>query len=277
MEQTNETVAHLRNEIKTLKTSNLGLVQQIDSYEKLALNNKQTEEALKIQILDLQQELNQLKKSEKNTKIKYNRLNTSFETLQLTHEALVKEHDAMLSKKETQLVPAKSFSDQNKNTCLDMILPEPIPNTKRPTKVPAEDKINATDTRVLNRRLRRVFDMSELSDLSNSILSTILVELSNYRTQFDWVHDTPYFYPLVASIQQLLTEISTMRMTLNDLQADYVRRIERLTTSHTVYTSMVANYNIKHRIPKEFPQRIRKRSVENKASFMQGLMSFFNV
>lgn len=98
------------------------------------------------------------------------------------------------------------------------------------------EKINATDTRVLNRRLRRVFDMSELSDMSNSILNTILLDLSEFKSQFDWVHDygaqqARHFFPLVNTIQQLLQEISTNKITLNDLQADYVKRIERLTNS----------------------------------------------
>ncbi|OBZ81205.1 hypothetical protein A0J61_10744, partial [Choanephora cucurbitarum] len=189
------------------------------------------------------------------------------------------------------------------NTCPDMVVPQPISNQaamKRNHSDKQQDhpfgalhlatqqimnKINATDTRVLNRRLKRAFDMSELSDLSNSMLTKILVDLSQFKTQFDWVHQTQdreailYFFPLVLMIQTLLKEISTMRMTLNDLQADYVRRIERLTTSHTHYTSMVANYNIRNRVPKSYPKRIAKRRhpIERKMTFMQGLISFFSI
>ncbi|KAI8339294.1 hypothetical protein BD560DRAFT_439979 [Blakeslea trispora] len=318
LEQSNELAYTLKAEVESLKTKNAILHKKIDDYEneKQAISTQAIkEEELMTQVLDLKQELNQLKKSENNTKLKYKRLNTSFETLQLTHEALLKEHDALIAKKETKLVQDKQTKichDQFKDTCLETVAPQPISNQaamKRDHSAAKSDKqvkrdhpfgalhlatqqtmnkINATDTRVLNRRLKRAFDMSELSDLSNSMLSKILTDLSQFKTQFDWVHQRGedmdqhailYFFPLVLMIQTLLKEISTMRMTLNDLQADYVRRIERLTNSHTHYTSMVANYNIKNRVPKAYPKRITKRRnpIERKETFMQGLVSFFSV
>lgn len=129
------------------------------------------------------------------------------------------------------------------------------------------DKINATDTRVLNRRLKRVFDMSELSDLSNSLLNNLLVDLSDFKHQFDWVHDyhdQAYFFPLAATIQSLLKEIGTIKMTLNDLQADYVKRIERL----TIIQPMISAYN---------QQRHLSRLESEKKNFMQGLLSLFTL
>jgi hypothetical protein len=149
------------------------------------------------------------------------------------------------------------------------------------------DKINATDTRVLNRRLRRVFDMSELSDLSNSILSSILIDLSEFNHQFEWVHDydqdpnTEYFFPLVKSIQELLKEVGTMKMTLNDLQADYVKRIERLTIppsyhlQHPSYVKLrhiASSSNIEYKSLYEDNTHTMKRK-----SLTQGLLSLFTI
>jgi hypothetical protein len=136
------------------------------------------------------------------------------------------------------------------------------------------EKINATDTRTLNRRLKRgVFDMSELSTLSNSILQSILVDLCSeeFKNQFEWVHDydnLEYFFPLVIAIQALLKELGTMKMTLNDLQADYVKRIERLTTMPLITSSY--DYFKKQQV--EQPEQ-----VNNNKSFMQGLLSLFTL
>lgn len=133
------------------------------------------------------------------------------------------------------------------------------------------DKINATDTRVLNRRLKRVFHMSELSDLSNSLLCNLLNDLSDFNSQFDWVHDhkleEPYFFPLSITIQSLLKEIGTMKMTLNDLQADYVSRIERL----TIIQPMLYAYYQQRQL-----YRLENEN-NNKKSFMQGLLSLFTL
>lgn len=143
------------------------------------------------------------------------------------------------------------------------------------------DKINATDTRVLNRRLKRVFDMSELSDMSNSILNNILFDLSDFKHQFEWVHDyydttdpnTEYFFPLVYSIQKLLKEVGTMKMTLNDLQADYVKRIERLTNLNYIPT-----YQLQHpSYVKPIIPRMMENSNHRKSSFMQGFLSLFAI
>lgn len=125
------------------------------------------------------------------------------------------------------------------------------------------DKINATDTRVLNRRLKRVFDMSELSDLSNSILSNIAVDLKEFKDQFEWVEDEEHFFPLVTSIGALLKEVCTMKMTLNDLQADYVIRIERL----TIIQPMLSAYHQQ--------RHLSRLENENKKSFMKNLLSIF--
>lgn len=149
------------------------------------------------------------------------------------------------------------------------------------------DKINATDTRILNRRLRRVFDISELSDMSNNILRGILTDLKDFKSQFDWVHQQEeHFFPLVNCIQQLLQEISTMKMTLNDLQADYVKRIERLTVTYSSSTIFHSKEQQLTHISKLMHQQQQQQqqsqssydnihnSRKNKG-FMYGFLSFF--
>jgi hypothetical protein len=147
------------------------------------------------------------------------------------------------------------------------------------------DKINSTDTRILNRRLRRVFDISELSDMSNHILKGILKDLKDFQAQFDWVHhQEQHFFPLVNCIQQLLQEISTMKMTLNDLQADYVKRIERLTVTYTSSTILHSKEQqlthisklIHHPQPESLYTTSPNTSRKNK-SFIKGFLSFFAI
>ncbi|KAI8078324.1 hypothetical protein BDF21DRAFT_42605 [Thamnidium elegans] len=271
-----------------IKVLDIELKSKIKDYEESMIKNKlvkqlltvksEIEEELKTQISDLKQELSQLRKSETNMTGKLKRLNSSHESLQLSHEVLLQEHDKLLSNK----------SKLNQNSPLQLVIPEPIPNhikkhvpqfkmTVTHEKNPFEvlqsvtqqtiDKINATDTRVLNRRLKRVFDMSELSDLSNSLLNNLLIDLSDFNHQFDWVHgyhDQAYFFPLAATIQSLLKEIGTIKMTLNDLQADYVKRIERL----TIIQPMISAYK---------QQRHLSRLENEKKNFMQGLLSLFTL
>lgn len=148
------------------------------------------------------------------------------------------------------------------------------------------DKINATDTRILNRRLRRVFDISELSDMSNHILRGILLDLKDFKSQFNWVHQQQeHLFPLVNSIQQLLQEISTMKMTLNDLQADYVKRIERLTVTYTSSTILHSKEQqlthiskLMHQQQPASPPTMSPNSSSRKnKSFIQGFLSFFTI
>ncbi|KAG2237975.1 hypothetical protein INT48_002537 [Thamnidium elegans] len=177
---------------------------------------------------------------------------------------------------KTQISDLKQELSQLRKSETNMTVPQfkmTVTHEKNPFEVLQSvtqqtiDKINATDTRVLNRRLKRVFDMSELSDLSNSLLNNLLIDLSDFNHQFDWVHgyhDQAYFFPLAATIQSLLKEIGTIKMTLNDLQADYVKRIERL----TIIQPMISAYK---------QQRHLSRLENEKKNFMQGLLSLFTL
>ncbi|KAI9486674.1 MAG: hypothetical protein EXX96DRAFT_496708 [Benjaminiella poitrasii] len=101
-------------------------------------------------------------------------------------------------------------------------------------------RLTQTDIRALNRQLRRAFDIFELSSMSNSIIENIITDVENLKTRFFWVEDRAIvkqelwlqdvsmveFFPIMTVVQQMLREISELRMTLNDLQVEYVKKIE---------------------------------------------------
>ncbi|KAI7901709.1 uncharacterized protein BX663DRAFT_102185 [Cokeromyces recurvatus] len=99
-------------------------------------------------------------------------------------------------------------------------------------------RINQTETRTLNRQLRRAFDIFELSNMSNSIIENIITDIDHLKMQFLWIEDVKQelwihdvsmadFFPLMGVVQEMLKEISQLKMTLNDLQVDYVKKIEK--------------------------------------------------
>lgn len=113
------------------------------------------------------------------------------------------------------------------------------------------ERLKATDIRALNRQLRRTFDILELSSMSNSIIDNVLADIRVLKTRFLWVEQsiTTYknlvdadvsarpwesdvsmddFFPLVELTEILLSEIGQMRMTLNDLQVEYVSKVEQI-------------------------------------------------
>lgn len=114
------------------------------------------------------------------------------------------------------------------------------------------ERLKATDIRALNRQLRRAFDILELSSMSNSIIDNVLTDVRVIKSRFLWVEQNiannkemgdsdeggeysqiwesdvsmEDFFPLVELTETLLTEIGEMRMTLNDLQVEYVNKVE---------------------------------------------------
>ncbi|CEP08056.1 hypothetical protein [Parasitella parasitica] len=101
-------------------------------------------------------------------------------------------------------------------------------------------RLQQTDIRALNRRLRRAFDILELSSMSNSIIENIVTDVDNFRTRFSWIEDTSLvkqetwihdismleFFPIVGLVQEMLKEIGQLRTTMNDLQVEYVKKVE---------------------------------------------------
>ncbi|RUO96667.1 hypothetical protein BC936DRAFT_141644 [Jimgerdemannia flammicorona] len=136
------------------------------------------------------------------------------------------------------------------------------------------ERLRGTDIRALNRRLKRTFDILELSGMSNSIIENVLSDVEVLRERFRWVEEawkdkeaaagadgttTPNnakteegggkekererererkleallagvsvdeFLPLLHMVQDLLGEVGKLRMTVNDLQVEYVKKVE---------------------------------------------------
>jgi hypothetical protein len=111
------------------------------------------------------------------------------------------------------------------------------------------DRLKSTDIRSLNRRLKRAFDMVELSKMSNSIIDSILADILLFQGQFLWLKNSgngvdgytdrlqgqhnatlllSAFFPTLALLQSMLQEIGELRMTMNDLQVEYVKKVEEI-------------------------------------------------
>ncbi|KAF9911432.1 hypothetical protein EC991_003688 [Linnemannia zychae] len=141
------------------------------------------------------------------------------------------------------------------------------------------ERLSRSDTRELNRRLRRTFDIQALSQMSNSVIENVLTDVSNLGERFRWVEaqvanpvdelldrqlgmKTPVnegsvasgqedeceedgegveddddesdwgfsvaeFFPLAHVVQEMLSEIGKLRMTINELQLSYVLKVEQ--------------------------------------------------
>jgi hypothetical protein len=124
------------------------------------------------------------------------------------------------------------------------------------------DRLKGTDLLALNRRLKRTFDILELSSLSNNLIENILADVENLRERFRWVEDLrkndeiktdekgisgnyesndnydnlnqkdPFtfspenFLPLTHFMQDLLTEICKLRIMINEVQVEYFQKVE---------------------------------------------------
>ncbi|GES83509.1 hypothetical protein GLOIN_2v777671 [Rhizophagus clarus] len=120
------------------------------------------------------------------------------------------------------------------------------------------DRLKGTDLLALNRRLKRTFDILELSSLSNNLIENILADVELLRERFRWVEDLrkndeiktdekeisanenydnssqkdPFafspenFLPLTHFMQDLLTEICKLRIMINDVQVEYFQKVE---------------------------------------------------
>ncbi|GJJ76193.1 hypothetical protein EMPS_08552 [Entomortierella parvispora] len=157
------------------------------------------------------------------------------------------------------------------------------------------ERLARSDTRELNRRLRRTFDIQALSQMSNSVIENVLTDVNNLGERFRWVEaqvaspmdemlfgqgggagpkislsgaementvadsDTALeghekgqlegssdeetdseasmdsdwgfsveeFFPLAHVVQEMLSEIGKLRMTINELQLSYVQKVEQ--------------------------------------------------
>ncbi|CAO3592043.1 unnamed protein product [Absidia cylindrospora] len=101
-------------------------------------------------------------------------------------------------------------------------------------------RIHATDTRTINRRLQRAYDIGELSNMSNSLLQNIMADVDTIYARYFWVSpdenddddedgdkdNKNEFSDTVRLLQELLQEIAQLSVTINHLQVAYVKKVQ---------------------------------------------------
>lgn len=104
------------------------------------------------------------------------------------------------------------------------------------------DRLRGSDILALNRRLKRAFDITELSSMSNSVIDNILMDIDTLESRFLWIKTTNdegggggeesnnsdrlAFFPLVDLLKDMLKELGILRTTMNELQVEYVKKVE---------------------------------------------------
>ncbi|ORX47459.1 hypothetical protein DM01DRAFT_322926 [Hesseltinella vesiculosa] len=89
------------------------------------------------------------------------------------------------------------------------------------------DRLQGTDVRTLNRRLRQTFDMIQVASMSNTLLESILVDIGQLGDADDHV-ELDHNDVMVQLTQRMLKEIGDLRMIMNALQTDYVKKVMEL-------------------------------------------------
>ncbi|KAI9277605.1 hypothetical protein BY458DRAFT_504581 [Sporodiniella umbellata] len=212
--ESDKVIEILKEELKSMRTycNELKGVLKVNEKVQTLLNAKaKVEQELMTQTNDLKQELRLLDKANTTLNARYKRLHEKHETLKLTHDVLVREHEQKLltrnESREEVVIP-------NQWDALSLYT----------VTQQAWDKLNATDVRILNKRLDRRLDMTDLSELSNTMLSRLVEDdLSRFSISFE---QDDRNQPLAQLVCLMLKEMCTVKITLNDLQADFVRRIK---------------------------------------------------
>ncbi|KAI9250274.1 hypothetical protein BY458DRAFT_493915 [Sporodiniella umbellata] len=88
-----------------------------------------------------------------------------------------------------------------------------------------QERLQQTETRTINRKLHRVFDIFDLSSMSNSNIESILMtEVGNLSKRIPSTEEELSL--LIQVVQDLLKEICQLRININDLQVEYVKKVE---------------------------------------------------
>ncbi|KAI9354341.1 hypothetical protein DFJ73DRAFT_795250 [Zopfochytrium polystomum] len=148
--------------------------------------------------------------------------------------------------------------------------------------VTLHERLNATDTMNLNRMLRREFDLTELTRLSQSVISNVISDIKSLSSRFPATAEAPVYrqgrtgsigksaakqifnhnnnqpthqtsvsqedltstiLPMVSLIQILLGDIAHLRSTLNDLSLAFYDRV--MSQSKEVEKNLAAEEEIK--------------------------------
>lgn len=92
------------------------------------------------------------------------------------------------------------------------------------------ERLRGSDILALNRRLKRAFDIIELSSMSNSVIENILMDIDTLETRFLWIRrdDGQWvgFFPWVDLVKEMLKELGVLRSTMNELQVAYVKKVQ---------------------------------------------------
>ncbi|KAJ3214916.1 hypothetical protein HDU67_001065 [Dinochytrium kinnereticum] len=100
-------------------------------------------------------------------------------------------------------------------------------------------RLGSADTVAMNRRLRRAFDLADLTRLSQSVISNISSDIQTLTARFPPPEPRPtpssqsnsdeagsIVFPIVTLVQGLLADIALLRSTLNDLSLAYYERVK---------------------------------------------------
>ncbi|KAI8073608.1 hypothetical protein BDF21DRAFT_74811 [Thamnidium elegans] len=95
------------------------------------------------------------------------------------------------------------------------------------------ERLRGSDILALNRRLKRAFDITELSSMSNSVIENILMDIEILASRFLWIKSPlteqvhmDGFFPLLEVLKGMLKELGNLRTTMNELQVEYVKKVQ---------------------------------------------------
>ncbi|TPX37390.1 hypothetical protein SeMB42_g06907 [Synchytrium endobioticum] len=115
-------------------------------------------------------------------------------------------------------------------------------------------RIKSSDPVILNRRLRRAFDIKEITTLSNNIIESVLGDVQRLSLRFPTSPseeadeaDVQVLQGLVVLVQSLLDNIASSRSTLNEYALSYVERMEE--ASKRASASDISNGLVKSEPP----------------------------
>lgn len=95
------------------------------------------------------------------------------------------------------------------------------------------ERLRGSDILALNRKLKRAFDITELSNMSNSVIENVLMDIEILASRFLWIKSPlteqvhmDGFFPLLELLKGMLKELGDQRSTMNELQVEYVKKVQ---------------------------------------------------
>jgi hypothetical protein len=86
-------------------------------------------------------------------------------------------------------------------------------------------RLHQSNTLTLNRRLRRAFDIDDLSQLSNAVIDNTLRDVQLMQERFA---NYPDLMPLLDIVGQLVTEYGRLKKTMNEVGSAYVAKVNEM-------------------------------------------------